>query len=200
MTSDTRNCIDLKALRQQLRQRRKDLADNQQVIAAKQLCRHLLRLDCFQKSNHIAIYQAFNGEISLQFFITEAIAQGKQCYLPLLPDSLDEPLQFAHYQPEASMHQNRYGIAEPDFASEPSKIIEIEKIDLVLMPLVGFDHQGTRLGMGGGYYDRTFAQRSPHQMLIGVAHQCQQVEYLPCRDWDVPVDKVVTDVGVIDCV
>ena len=188
--------IDIKALRQQLRQRRKALTHCQQQTAAQQLCEQLVRLDSFQNAKHIAVYKAFNGEISLQPIIEKARQLGKFCYLPLLPDGLAEPMQFALDVAAKPLLENRYGIKEPD---GEASIIAVSELDLVLMPLVGFDIQGTRLGMGGGYYDCTFASRSQHQTLIGVAHQCQQVDYLPRRDWDVPVDMIVTDESVINC-
>lgn len=93
---------------------------------------------------------------------------------------------------------NRFGIPEPDRNAKrlPSRLLSV-----VLLPLVGFDSDGNRLGMGGGFYDRTFgyaihsSARRPR--LIGVAYECQRsADGLPRRPWDVPLDGVVTEAGL----
>lgn len=93
------------------------------------------------------------------------------------------------------MRRNRFGIPEP-----LGKAVAPQRLDAVCVPLVGFDGRGRRLGMGGGFYDRTFAvnarkkrgnARGPR--LIGLAHACQQVGRLPHEDWDVRLTGVVTE-------
>ena len=94
------------------------------------------------------------------------------------------------------MEDNRFGIAEPP-ASNPH--IQPEDIDAVLAPLVAFDDQGHRLGMGGGYYDRFLPRLNAGTPLIGVAFACQQYEQpLPREAWDVPLHAVVTENGVLE--
>ncbi len=92
------------------------------------------------------------------------------------------------------MKANRYGIFEPELNC--SHICPVAELDFILTPLVAFDSQGNRLGMGGGYYDRTLAQIPDNAVkkpvLIGIAHQCQEVDALPIASWDVPLDYIVT--------
>ena len=92
--------------------------------------------------------------------------------------------------------KNRFGIREP--VDQKQHQVPAWRLSLVLMPLVGFDPQGNRLGMGGGFYDRTFAYRTrrktwPGPTLLGVAHHCQKVSALPVASWDIPLDAIITD-------
>ncbi|CCQ09874.1 5-formyltetrahydrofolate cyclo-ligase [Pseudoalteromonas luteoviolacea B = ATCC 29581] len=92
------------------------------------------------------------------------------------------------------MKANAYGILEP--VLNCSEVCPIAQLDLLLMPLVAFDKQGNRMGMGGGYYDRTLAsyykQNWETPRLIGLAHDCQQVDELPTEVWDVPLQAILT--------
>ena len=123
---------------------------------------------------------------------------GKHCYLPVLHPSLECQLWFVEYTPTAVLKPNRFGIPEPDHRQAIR--IAPNLLDIVLLPLVGFDRQGGRLGMGGGFYDRTFAfhkgkRNKPY--LLGMAHACQEVEALELADWDIPLFGVITDKELI---
>ncbi len=125
----------------------------------------------------------------------------KQVYLPVLRPFGDNRLWFAHYAPGTPLVKNRYGIAEPDI--DHGKRVEAFALDLVLAPLVGFDLQGNRLGMGGGFYDRSFAHLLRHRhwlkpRLVGLAYDFQQVKHLPAQPWDVPLTAVATEHRIIE--
>ena len=185
------------ALRQQLRQRRRSLSPSQQTVAAKAMCQRLVRTPLFRRSRRIAVYVANDGEIDPNKVIEAIWASGKQCFLPRLDLRKARPLKFYPYQSGTRLIRNRLGIPEPcnGRATPP------QHLDLVLMPLVGFDCNGGRLGMGGGFYDRTFAfkQRQAWRkpFLVGLAHECQQVERLELSSWDIPMSMIVTDRRVI---
>ncbi len=103
---------------------------------------------------------------------------------------------FQRLMPNESLRPNRFGIAEPVY--RPSRQRKVWTLDLVLMPLVGFDESGGRLGMGGGFYDRSLAYRSRRKnghkpTLLGLAHECQKVDKLPLERWDVSLHATVTD-------
>ncbi len=189
---------DRKALRQQLRAQRNLLSLQQQKKASLQLCRRIAYQPVFLRSQHIALYLPNDGEIDPTPLLQTAWKLGKRCYLPVVEKKKGQ-MRFVRYQPNTPMQSNRFGILEPDIAQHGR--IPPQALDLVLMPLVGFDEQGGRLGMGGGFYDRTFAYRlnstahSSHQKpcLLGLAHQCQQVASLATAEWDVPVNAIVTD-------
>lgn len=120
----------------------------------------------------------------------------KQCYLPVLDPLGSNRLWFAPLFPGASLRPNRFGIPEPNVAAR--HLVSARHLDLLLLPLVAFDHLGNRLGMGGGFYDRSLAYikhrhqwRRPH--LYGVAHQFQCVPLLQQASWDIPLNGIVTD-------
>ncbi len=181
-------------LRQQLRQRRRALSLREQNQAARTLAKQFSKHPRFIRSRAIAVYLASDGELSLQYLIEKAWQMGKRCYLPVL-QAHKPSLWFLPYTPETTLKANRYGILEPLY--QQRLVRPAWGLDLVLTPLVGFDSAGHRLGMGGGFYDRRFAhlqQQNPkYSPLIGVAHNCQQVEKLHSRAWDVPMSAIITD-------
>ncbi len=123
-------------------------------------------------------------------------AAGKRTYLPVLHG---RRLWFLPYDSETPLARNRFGILEPDVS--PKRRRALEALDMVLVPLVAFDEQGNRLGMGGGYYDRTFAyllgrRRWTRPLLVGVAYEFQCSAALPTRPWDVPLQAVATERGL----
>lgn len=186
-------------LRRFLRTQRRQLNTGQQNHAAMKVLQHLRCQPLLWRSRHIALYLASDGEVSPHYIAEALWAAGKHCYLPILHPQKNGHLLFAEYTPNTALVVNRYGILEPPLRRNTLR--RPEQLDLVLMPLVGFDRRGHRLGMGGGYYDRTFAfkhqvrNRKPH--LVGLAHQCQQLERCPNDDWDIPVAMVVSDSGVV---
>lgn len=182
--------------RQQLRARRRALNDQERVQRSAAMCRQLSRQPLFRASRKIAAYLPADGEVDTQPLIELAWQTGKQVYLPVLVPFLGNSLWFARYEPETRLVRNRYGIAEPEIVHRQR--IAAHGLDVVLAPLVGFDRAGNRLGMGGGFYDRSFAYllsrkhwRKPR--LIGLAYEFQQLPRLPAQPWDVPLSAVATD-------
>lgn len=187
---------DRKTLRRQLRARRRALTPQQQRQAAQALCRQLRASLLFRRARHIALYLANDGEIDTTPLIRLCWHLGKQLYLPVLHPIRHNRLWFTPYTPHTRLRRNRYRILEPELQGKPVR--PAFALDLVLMPLVAFSAEGGRMGMGGGYYDRTFAfklrekgLRGPR--LIGLAHDFQRLPQLPLAPWDVPLDGVVTD-------
>jgi 5-formyltetrahydrofolate cyclo-ligase len=185
--------MDRATLRNQLRSRRKALSEEQQALASKHLASVVCNLDAFYQSQHIALYLASDGEASPEQVVETVWNQGKLCYLPVLDPVDRHAMHFQRYDQDTELVVNRFGIAEPSF--DQAACLAAKSLDLVLMPLTGFDEQGNRLGMGGGFYDRTFAfvEQGKKPVLIGLAHECQKVEKIPVADWDVPMKGVATD-------
>lgn len=186
-------------LRQRLRQQRRSLDAQQHAALSAQAARHMANHRLFRAARHVACYLPNDGELDLRPLISQAWAMGKTVYLPVLSAIHRNHLHFLPYTPGNELVPNRFGIPEPVIRSR--RVTELARLDLVFAPLVGFDSQGNRLGMGGGFYDRTFAflrrrhtWRKPH--LLGVAFDCQQADGLPREPWDVPLDAVVTESGV----
>ncbi|GAL27902.1 5-formyltetrahydrofolate cyclo-ligase [Vibrio variabilis] len=100
---------------------------------------------------------------------------------------------FLRYAPTTPLVYNQYKILEPRL--DKQMICPVADLDIIFTPLVAFDEQGQRLGMGGGYYDRTLApweSKSTGPIAIGLAHDCQQVSALPTESWDIPLSTIMT--------
>lgn len=184
-------------LRTTLRQRRRALAAGDRIAAASRLAEQLLKLPFAPTSGHVAGYWAVDGEIALHAWQTGLPPECVYC-LPVL--HADQCLRFAPWSPGAPLVSNRFGIPEPDVS--PDALLEAWQLALAVLPLVGFDARGQRLGMGGGWYDRSFAMRHQHDgppWLVGAAFDLQQVEALDAADWDVALDAICTESAVVDC-
>jgi len=174
-------------LRLVLRQRRAALTPSQQRAAATALRDRVTGLPAWAGARQIAIYFASDGEIDAEPLGTKARSAGKQLFLPVIADG--PSLEFARWDAGVKLADNRYGIPEPPAATARSPLSEL---DIVFVPLVGWDLFCNRLGMGGGFYDRTLSQ-SPGPLLVGLAHECQRVDELPGDSWDVRMDYIATE-------
>lgn len=181
--------VQRNALRRQLRQQRRDLSPSAQAIAAQKLLIKLARNPLFRRAQKIAFYWPSDGEISPLPLMRHALRQNKRCYLPLV-SSQTFTMTFRRYRRGDRLRRNRFGIPEP--VNTPA--LPAHALDVVLMPLVGFDRNGNRLGMGGGFYDRAFARlRHRRPLRIGLAHSLQQVTQLESAPWDIPLHGICTE-------
>lgn len=180
-------------LRSRLLDYRTSLNDAQRRRLDRQICVHLLRLLDDRDSVDLAAFLAFRGEPDLGPALEALHHAGRRIWLPVVAG---DAMIFRRWKPGAAMKPNRFGIDEPVGGTECPP----EKLEVVLMPLVAFSPTGTRLGMGAGYYDRTFAfcRSRPESgpLLAGVAYALQQVDSLPAESWDVPLDAVITERGL----
>ncbi|QDP00438.1 5-formyltetrahydrofolate cyclo-ligase [Thalassotalea sp. PS06] len=182
--------FDYFSLRNELKQKRKALSLTEQSLAAEQLSLSLQSYCRTKNITRVAGYIAANGEIDLAPFFTWCDESHIQVCVPVLHPFSKGHLLFLQYDKNTPMITNRYQLKEPQL--DVGKVIPTQQIDLLVTPLVGFDINGNRLGMGGGYYDRTLASNPALQdKAIGVAHKCQQVESLKPQPWDIPLKKII---------
>lgn len=160
---------------------------NTRRICAEHAADLLAASTLFQASQHIACYIASPEEFDCHPLIEMIWKKQKNCYLPILLQ--ENELGFSHYLPQDPLAPNRYKILEP---SHP-QIFPKEELDLVLLPLVGFDFKGNRLGMGAGYYDKTFAFHKDKPFLLGLGYEIQKIEEITADPWDIPLDGVLTE-------
>lgn len=193
---------DRQQLRRELRAKRRSLSPAQQQQAAWQLRSHLRQQTLFIQAKSLVVYLANDGELDPEPLARMATALNKKVYLPVLHPFQPRLLWLVRWIPDQTpLIKNRFGILEPQlqgYGLARHRQIQPWAVDLVLMPLVGFDRRGGRLGMGGGFYDRTFdisKSRPRRPLLIGLAHDCQEVTRLPQATWDVPLDAVATPRG-----
>lgn len=178
------------ALRVRLRAARRALAPAERITAAQGLAQQLLALPCMPTTGAVAGYWAGDGEIALHAWQLALPADVTYC-LPVLHDS--GRLRFAPWRPGDALQPNRHGIPEPAVSADALR--DAEQMALIVLPLVGFDAAGQRLGMGGGWYDRSVdfrLRRAAPPWLVGAAFELQEVHALPPEPWDVPLDAVCT--------
>jgi 5-formyltetrahydrofolate cyclo-ligase len=178
-----------KALRDTLRERRRQLPPVARIAAAEALSARLLGLPFAPRAGHVAGYWAMDGEIALHVWQLRLPPDVRYC-LPILGD--DNLLRFAPWRPGEPLVANRFGIPEPAGA----EALPAAAMSMIVLPLVGFDSVGQRLGMGGGWYDRSLAfrrDRTAPPWLVGAGFSVQRVEALPSEPWDVPLDAVCTE-------
>ena len=189
----------IKEIRHHFRQMRQSFSPIEHTLAAHALVEnepyHLQKVH-----QHIGLYLAYDGEID-PFFLRKAIwALGKYCYLPTIATD-SKTLGFMPYTPNSEMKTNSFGINEPSV--DENLVVKPECLDLVFVPLVAFHESGYRVGMGGGYYDRSFAflkNGAKKPFLIGLAYQAQKLTTdqmnIVRQSWDIPMQAIVTEEGV----
>lgn len=189
---DMRSKSDLRKL---LLSKRRQINSEQRSDDAKSAADLFAATDFFKTSTHIAGYYPMPDEFDCLPIIKKIWAAHKSCYLPRLVLA-DNTLDFVMYHQDDTLQLNKYQISEP---SEQNPI-SLNQLDIVLCPLVGFDLHGNRLGMGAGYYDRTFEKirnESKKCYLIGLAYEAQQVSELPKDPWDLTLAGIITEKRVI---
>lgn len=187
-------------MRARLRAARAQLAAAERIGAANALVSTLERLPEFLVDKRVAGYWAVRGELPLNIALGRLRSRAQDYYLPVL--AAGTTLNFAAWEPGGAVHANRYGIPEP--SCNTTQLLPAQAIDLVLVPLLGFDRRGNRLGAGAGYYDRSFAflrekVRPAQPLLVGIGYHFQELEELAPQSWDVSLDFVATDRELIEC-
>ena len=167
---------------------RRALSLNYQDEASTQVCTRIRQLNEYRHAKRIALYKSMNGEISLGQISRSAPLHSKYCYFPVM--NKNKTLSFLPVSPKSTFVINPFGVKEPDVGHEQA--LAPEQLDMMFIPLVGFDHQGGRLGMGGGYYDRTLAHSRP-SLLVGVAYEFQRQTFIDPQPWDIALDLIITD-------
>lgn len=187
------------SLRQQIRSQRNALTSSEQKTAALKLSRQVIRSPDFLKCQHVAFYIANDGEIDTGPILKRAWQMGKTCYLPVLTP-FSKKLYFVTYEPDTKLIRNRFNIPEPRLI--PRLCRPAWSLDAILTPLVAFDEKGNRLGMGGGYYDRSLSfkalQKNRKPLLIGLAYHFQRQKELPSERWDIQLNQAFTEQATYD--
>jgi 5-formyltetrahydrofolate cyclo-ligase len=178
-------------LRTTIRQRRNALSIDEQQKSGLELTERLSHHTKIQQASRIAIYLTNDGELSTSSFIDWCWQNKKLVYLPVVHPFSPGNLLFLHYQKDTKLIKNVYGILEPKL--DITKVSPLTELDVICTPLVAFDDSGARLGMGGGFYDRSLAHWQQTKLYpIGLAHDCQLVTKVPVETWDIPLPEIIT--------
>ncbi|WP_308387892.1 5-formyltetrahydrofolate cyclo-ligase [Acidithiobacillus sp. AMEEHan] len=183
-------------IRRSMRQRRAALSAADLRQAEGGLLHQLRKSLVLRKAHTIALYWPMRGEISALPILQLPWSHRQRFFLPVLAGLHATELRFAPFSAGTTLRKNRLAIPEPEVARRYWK--SAAELDLLLLPLVAFDATGHRLGMGGGFYDRSLASlrhrrhwRRPR--LVGVAHAFQELQELPTEPWDIPLDAIATE-------
>lgn len=191
---------DVRAERDRLRAARRALDAAARARAEADICATLERLGLFRRGAHVALYLPMPGEVDIRPCLELARRRGTRAYVPRIASRRKRHMLFAPWTADGIRRTNAFGIVEPGSAAGARAVVAL---DAVVVPLVGFDRRGNRLGMGAGYYDRALRRRRDttrhwrRPRLVGVAFACQELPAIPVSSWDVPLDLVVTEHGVI---
>lgn len=176
-------------IRRELLERRQQLGDDECYRLSRLVQSQLFATDAYRDCRSIALYAQIRNEVQTTDVLRRALADGKQVCFPRVEN---EELVFVSVAGSESLQAGRFGVAEP----VGNELVQTEEINLMLVPGVGFDRNGYRIGYGRGFYDRATRRRRPQQM-IGLAYSFQLVEDLPAEDHDVRLDKLITETGII---
>lgn len=183
------------SLRAPLIQARKKLSTSEVSEKSKSIVKTIVESDYFKSSHNIAFYHAVNGEADPQALLSSVGKnQQKQFYLPVLSKKLSQGLVFAPFSQKTIFKNNKFSIPEPVIESDKTR--NANELDLIIVPLLGFDRKGNRLGMGGGYYDRSLSFRLNNKnkpVLIGFAYKFQELDNITHEPWDVKLDFIATE-------
>jgi 5-formyltetrahydrofolate cyclo-ligase len=193
--------MTLRELRRQLRAGRRAIPDAERRVYDRAIHAALRRLGVWQRGRRVAAFLGMPGEVDLRPCFRTAWQRGVRLYVPHIVSRRDGRMVFVPLAPGAPVRGNMFGIAEPLHGSRGR--IPVRHLDSILVPLVGFDRCGHRLGMGAGFYDRALRPRLDRTQpfrrprLIGIAYSIQQVDRLEPASWDVALDLVVTERGIL---
>lgn len=182
-------------LRRTIQRQRAALSQALQTQLSQQAVHHLTTRRAFRNARHIALYLPVRGEADPRNVRKHALPH-QRFYLPVLSPFKDGRLWFVRWDASTRFRLNRFRIPEPYPRYRNSR--PASWLDLVITPLVAFDHTGTRMGMGGGFYDRTFGFKRTRTtikrpQLCGFAYNFQQVSHLARQSWDIPLDMVSSE-------
>ena len=151
---------------------------------AKKVFAEIIRRD-FQR---VMCYYSYKGEVDTHELVKMLKKSGIQVALPRMETGRD---MTARIWNKESLVPNKYGIQEPPASAE-----KMENIEAVIMPGLAFDYNGTRLGYGGGYFDRFLQNRDAYR--IGICFDAQLLRSLPSEEFDIPMNTIITDCRVIE--
>ena len=175
-----------------MRKRRRGLSAEQHELHAHAFLLNVLATRHYRRAKAIACYWPVSGELDTRPLMQHALDSGRELYLPVVDG---EAMWFAQWHGEELPTDRASRLPQP--LKRSLRLLNVRTLDLVIVPLVAFTKKGTRLGQGGGYYDRTFAsqhqQRWRRPVLIGAAHHIQETEQIPKDPWDVPLSGIITN-------
>lgn len=176
--------------RNEIRQKRKALHEDEVAKCSELVRRVVLEHEFLKQNRCIASYHSFSGEIDTVEINKALRLAGHHMALPVIHPEEKGLMDFYSYEKPEDLILNRFKIPEPVVSAE--NLVQPHKLEVVIVPLVGFNEKGERLGMGGGYYDRMLKKISCECLTLGLAYDFQLIPEIKSQPWDMPLDEVIT--------
>ena len=181
-----------KELRDSYRQKRISIPSKDRTILHSKITRALLTNATLKRCETVAAYLNLPSEVNLSEFIRNAQKRGQSVCVPVV-DATKKAMEFRDLPVDFERQRNR---TEENLVLLTQKKRELIELDCALVPLLVFDSDGNRIGMGGGYYDKFFKNPKTRPLLIGIAYEIQKAEKIIPQKWDVRMDMIATEKGL----
>ncbi|MCC5912370.1 MAG: 5-formyltetrahydrofolate cyclo-ligase [Clostridiaceae bacterium] len=186
-----------KSLRKELLQKRSELCEAEIFQKSTSIFDTLKNTDIYKNAHNIMLYLAFRNEVCTDDIIKDLLSSGKRIFIPLTVPKTKELIISELLDPEKDLEVGHFGVLEP--IKEAVRPVNPEILDLVVVPGVGFDRTGYRVGYGGGYYDRFLPKLSSSTPTMALAFEVQMIDEAPTDEYDFPVQYIVTEKEFINC-
>lgn len=187
--------LDKKALRTEILGKRSQLSSEDIKNKSNEIKNKLFQLREFKDANFIFSFISFKDEVHTHDIITESLSMGKRVGVPITVDKPRELLVSELKDFHRELEIGYYNILAPK--KEFERIVSPDLVDLVLVPGLAFDKYGYRVGYGGGYYDRFFANTKKKMIKIGLCFDFQILPQVPMDFYDIPIDYIITESRII---
>jgi 5-formyltetrahydrofolate cyclo-ligase len=177
-------------VRQAMRERREAMTAGERLDRSRRICGYVL--DLIRDGENVMTYSSKELEVNTAPLVTALLAAGNPVIVPIIVRE-DVSLRLSYLEDPAVLAISTFGVPEPIGSEIPARA---EEVDTIILPMLGFDRRGGRLGYGAGYYDR-FLARNPRIRRIGIAFSCQEAEEIPCDANDIHMNLIITEDGIV---
>jgi len=186
-----------KVVRRSALNKRRNLSSREIEEKSERIKKRLFDFPLFKKAKFILYYISLPEEVQTYYMIKDSLKMGKRVAVPTVNQVKKEIIPFEIKNPEFKLISGAFGVLEP--AEDERHPISLGEIEVVIVPGVAFDKKGSRLGFGGGFYDRLLSRLSPQTGSVALAFECQIIDKVPCEEHDVSVDYIITEERIIRC-
>ena len=177
-------------VRQAMRERREAMIPAERLEKSRKICGTVRGL--IRDGETVMVYSSKDLEVNTRPLIGDLLASGNPVIVPIIVKE-DVSLRLSYLEDPSVLVLSTFGVPEPIGSEIPARA---EDVDTIILPMLGYDRTGGRLGYGAGYYDR-FLARNPRIRRIGIAFSCQEAEKIPCDENDIHMNLIITEEGII---
>ena len=178
------------SVRKILRQKKEAMLPEDRLSKSQRICRHLMNV--ISDGETVMVFTSKEKEVNTRPLIMALFGQGNPVVVPIIVKE-DYSLRLSYLRDFSALVPSTFGVPEPIGSEIPAAA---DDIDTIILPMLGFDRKGGRIGYGAGYYDR-FLSKNPGLRKIGIAFACQEVDNLPVDENDIRMDAIITEDGMV---